>query len=207
MIAFDQPKLSVKKSLDGIVVDGTFIVSSSRSEVSPLARAIAEYDVEIVFPLTYPEDEPLVFETGGAIPRNKDHHINPGGNCCVTVWEAWRAKQSNHSIQAYIDGPLKNFFLGQHEMQETGKWPFGEWAHGKKGLVQSYAEVLGCNENETVIRDFLKVLSKKQLRGHWHCPCGSQKRLRHCCYEKLVKTSQTIPNSIAIQMFKRFSAT
>lgn len=183
-IAFDQPKLMVELINTGVKVSGTFIVTPTTTDYAG-AGIIAEYEIQIFFPATFPDGEPKVMETGGNIPRNEKHHINGDGSCCIVIWGLWVATSKNIDVQSYIDGPLKNYFLGQHHKKMKGEWPFGEEDHGHHGIIKALSRTLGCAEDAQIALSFLNLLSKKQVKGHWACPCGSRKKLRNCCITKI----------------------
>ncbi|WP_428249819.1 hypothetical protein [Ferrovibrio sp.] len=201
-IAFDQPKLSASLRDGQIYVDGYFRVLSGLSKIDAQG-AMAEYQIEIVFNPEYPNIEPKVYEVGNAIARDAEHHINPDGSCCLSVWEAWTAYSRSTSIQEFFDGPLKNFFLGQYLKRTTGDWPFGEERHGKEGLLDAFADRLGCSRNEKKIRYLLRLLSKEWPRGHWNCPCGSGLIVRKCCKKELSELSERLPQKNAKRMLVR----
>lgn len=52
--------------------------------------------------------------------------------------------------ESYLDGPVRNYFVAQLSYEQTGKWPFGEWQHGKPGLLQAYGEVLGVTAEHEI---------------------------------------------------------
>ncbi len=202
VIAFDQPKLSATISENGVSVSGTFILSSTVEEIAEQGT-IAEYEVCIFFPVSFPNGEPVVFETGNVIPRDHDYHVNDDGTCCIVIWEALATSTKNVTIQLYFDGPLKNFFLSQHQKALTGKWPFDEERHGKQGLIEAFANRLSCGRNEETVRYLLRVLSRDWPRGHWGCPCGSGRKIRKCCGERLSRLSKEVPKLDARRMLWR----
>ncbi|NKW81245.1 hypothetical protein HGG72_14430 [Ochrobactrum pecoris] len=136
-IAFDQPKLHASADGQSINVEGTYLVFE-KDVVSAPDGPIAEFYIKIELTDHYPRFEPRVFEVGGRIPRNPDRHINPDGDCCVTVWENWLVMVKDHSFSNFLNGPLNEYFLGQFWFEKTGKWPFGErgaWDAGsRRGL-------------------------------------------------------------------------
>ena len=67
---------------------------------------------------------------------------------------------------AYLDVPVRNFFLSQIIVASGKTWPFGQWDHGKKGLLQAYGELLGVAE-ERQIKAYLNYLASKKAKGHW----------------------------------------
>ncbi|MBF0445703.1 MAG: hypothetical protein HQL68_08935 [Magnetococcales bacterium] len=205
VIAFDQPKLSAVIKNNHVIVEGCFsIVSTNDSHKKH--GVIAEFLVKIIFSPLYPTDEPRVLETGNCIKHTLDNHINTDGSCCIVVWEEWITTNSDNSVQAYFDGPLKNFFLSQHIKKTTGEWPFGEYPHGKEGLLDAFTNVLECSKNETKVLYLLRILSKDRLRGHWNCPCKSGKTIRKCCLDDLVRLRTKVPSKMAQIMSNRLQS-
>jgi hypothetical protein len=200
-IGFDQPKLRAKADGASIVVSGTYLLTES-GPAHP-AGPISEFDIKIILPRSYPCREPQVFETTGRIPRCADRHINPGGDCCVTVWEHWLATADDFSFAGFLNGPVYEYFLSQYRFEQTGKWPFGERAHGAKGLEEAYAEALGNVPKTSDLLYLLRLLSQNWPKGHWSCPCGSGKRLRDCHRKELMARHHRAPPPIARQMLRR----
>lgn len=201
-IAFDQPKLSAVRHGPNIVVRGNYLLFENGAIANP-AGPISEFDIEIVLSDGYPIREPKVFEVGGRIPRSSDHHVNDEGDCCVTVWENWLVCAKDHSFAAFMNGPLNEFFLGQYWFEQTGKWPFGERSHGQKGLEEAYADALGIPNKKKDLIYHLRLLSRDWPKGHWLCPCGSGKPLRHCHSDELMALHERVPPRIAIRMLRR----
>ena len=203
-IAFDQPLLLANIEDGRIVVEGTYFVTST---TECQAGALAQYRIKMVLDGRYPSVEPIVTEIGGDIPRSIDYHINSDGACCIEIWERWTAAASDISVAAFIDGPLKNFFLSQHIKKTTGSWPFDEWKHGQEGLIQAFAQLLGCAPKETRVRFLLSGLSGwpgvRPPASRQPCPCRSGIVFRGCCRRKLKTLSNRISGAAAIRMLKR----
>lgn len=202
VIAFDQPELSANIQDGNVIVEGSFIVAPTTAEHAS-SGAIAEFSILIVLDLSYPKNEPRVSALGNNIPQTPEHHINDDGSCCVVIWEEWFATSEDTSIQAYFDGPLKNYFLGQHLKLTTGNWTFNERNHGKEGIIDAFAEILGCAKNEKKIGYLLRILSKEWPRGHWVCPCNSGQIIRNCCATDLATLSKKVPSKVAKKMNAR----
>lgn len=203
-IAFDQPKLHARKDDSTIHVEGSYLVFE-RNVVAAPGGPITAFDIRMELPVHYPCFEPKVFETGGRIPREPDRHINPDGDCCITIWEHWLATAADQSIAGYINGPLHEYFLGQFWFEKTGRWPFGERAHGTAGLEQAYAEVLTVANDRRQLLYHLRLLSQDWPKGHWRCPCGSGKRLRYCHRNELEEMHQRVRPDIARRMLRRLN--
>jgi hypothetical protein len=203
-IAFDQPLLMANIEAGRIVVEGTYFVTST-TEIH--AGAIAQYRIRMVLDGRYPSVEPIVTEIGGDIPHEIDFHVNKNGTCCIEIWERWTAAASDISVAAYIDGPLKNFFLSQHIKKTTGKWPFDEWKHGHEGLIQAFAQLLGCAPKKPRVRFFLNGLSGwsgvRPPANRRPCPCGSGIVFRGCCRRRLMALESRISRQAAEKMLER----
>ncbi len=204
-IAFDQPKLCATRDGSSLLVCGTYLLFEN-GVVSNPAGPISEYDIKMVLAESYPKREPKVFEVGERIPRCPDRHINDDGDCCVTVWEHWLVSSEDHSFAAFLNGPLNEFFLGQYWYEKTGRWPFGERPHGQKGLEEAYADALGIPNKKKDLLYHLRLLSQDWPKGHWLCPCGSGKRLRHCHQHDLMTLHEKVPPRIAKRMLRRLKA-
>ena len=204
-IGFHQPRLCAGCEDGSVIVRGTFLVLEPSVVASPTGP-ITTFDIKIIVPAGFPQREAQVYETGGRIPRSPDRHINTDGDCCVTVWEHWLASADDHSFAAFLNGPVHAFFLGQHYFETTGRWPFGEWSHGRKGLEEAYAELLGIpvKRNEIIYR--LRLLSLAWPKGHWLCPCGSGRRLRHCHHAEMMDLHRKVPPKIARRMLRRLKS-
>ena len=167
-------------------------------------RVVDRYFIEIEFPFNYPCDLPMVREVGGRIPHTADRHMYANGVACLFVPDerAWICPEGT-SLLEFLDGPVRNFFLGQSVFEMEGVWPFGQRSHGVQGILEFYAEILGTNDRATIIR-YLDVLRRKHVKGHWPCPCGSDQRLRKCHLSQIVELRQKIPPPLAYQSWKAF---
>ena len=165
-------------------------------------RVLDRFSIEISFPQG-PNGLPDITETAHRIPRTRERHINPDGTICTEVPEIWLLK-GKKSLLDYLDGPVRNYFLGQLLVEQGELWPFGEWDHGKLGLLQAYGELLGV-EGETAIRRLSDCLSHKKVKAHWACPCGSGKQIRSCHLAGLRRLHQRIPPRIARQALERLN--
>lgn len=142
---------------------------------------------------------PEIQEIGGRIPRTAERHNS--GAICTDVPELILLR-GKYSLVSYLDGPVRTYFFGQMMVERGEEWPFGEWEHGKAGLLQAYGEILEV-EGETTIRRFLDCLAHKKVKGHWPCPCGSGKRIRDCHAARLRQLHESVSLGIAKQALKR----
>lgn len=172
-------------------VRGTFPVRS------PSGHDLDRYRVSIRLSWNYPRTLPEVREVGGRIPWSADYHVNADGTCCVLLPEdRGRCFPEGAPFKTFLDGPLRDFFLGQSLVALGEPWPFGEWGHGKEGIYEFYRELIGTDDKATIAR-FLRVLTKLTPKPHWLCPCGSGKKTHRCCSAKVADLRRKVPPAIA----------
>lgn len=191
------PQLHFHVDNDVVFIRGSFPVVYEGKELD-------HYSIEIELPRSYPESLPIVRETGGRIPCTADRHMNSQERtaCVMLPDERWRLWPQGSGLLAYLSGPLRNFFLGQSVVDTGEPWPFGEWGHGAKGIVEYYSTLLKTDDIG-VIAGFLEYLAKKKTKGHWPCPCGSGKRLRDCHRELVRDLRDKIPRRYAEESLDR----
>lgn len=195
------PDLRVTLEGDVVHIRGSYPVMD---EVEVLDR----FQIEISVPPDFPDSTPVLREIGGRIPWNSDRHVNrDAGEACPIVPEEWLMWPERESILAFLEGPVRNFFLGQVLVEAGCRWPFGERTHGVPGLFEAYGEIVGASDREAILR-YLDCLSKEIMKGHWDCPCGSGKRLRNCHRDDLKalheKTSPLVARS-ALERLAKYS--
>lgn len=198
-IAADQPDLRLVIENGKVVLRGSFAL---RDDEGTLDR----YQVEIIFPEIYPDDLPVLKEIGGRIPRILDRHmVHEDGSACLLVPEEWFVICKDRSFRAFMEGAVKNFFLGQMLVEDGKPWPFGERSHGRDGIFEAYLELLGIDDRSMVL-PYLDCLRRERIKGHWDCPCGSKTRIRNCHREQLMALAERIPPSVAQKAYMRLSS-
>jgi hypothetical protein len=168
------PNLHFYREEDLVFVRGSFPLLQA-------GRVLDRFNIEIELPRNRPDDIPVIREKSGRIPRTSDNHINvASGDICLFVpEERWRLFPVGSGLIDFLNGPVRNYFVG-FALKELGEpWPFGERSHGKAGIIEYYSELLSTSD-EHVIRRYIQCLSKKSFKRHWPCPCGSGKKIRNC---------------------------
>ena len=196
-----QPELCISSCENIIVLEGSFVLSGPMGPFDC-------YDVKLHVPTNFPCQEPQVFETGGRIPKVVDRHVFPKyGNCCLGVWEEWLLTAPVCSFDAFLTGPLHDYFVSQSWFDAKGEWPYGDRSHDEKGIIESYAEVLGVSKDVRVVAEYLRLLSMAEVKGHHSCPCGSGRRLRNCHRDHITELRNRIDPTMAKRMLSRFRST
>jgi len=203
-LIFDQPALSVSVTGDHVVVAGNYFLNDAASTPDP-EGPMATFAVRVLLDASYPSVEPLVYETGGAVPQGR--HLNPNNTCCLGVWEQWLIEESDHSVSAFFLGPFRDYFLSQTHYQLHNEWPFGELPHGLDGIVVAYGAVLGIDPDHQRVAAYLRVLARPGWpRGHWSCPCGSGRTIRACHKAELTSLRGAIAPPMACRMLNRIAS-
>ena len=135
-------------------------------------------------------------EIGGRIPRGRDCHVNPDGTLCLAVAEEmWIKCQCRFDLRSFLAGPLRTFLLSNSLVEQGAAWPHGERSHGAVGICEFYQEAVGFGDARQVL-DLLRYLCKPRLKGHWPCPCGSEKNMRHCHHETIAQLHARVPTEV-----------
>lgn len=201
-LAFEQPALEVSVEGEQVVVSGHYFLNG---DLPSPDGPIATYSIRAVFDPGFPSVEPKVYEVAGVVPKGR--HVNPDGSCCTGVWEEWLVTSTDHSVAAYLAGPFRDFFLSQVHFQLHGEWPFGERSHGRAGIVEGYASVLGIPPEGRRVSAYLRGLSRPAwARGRWPCPCGSGRRVKSCHREDLTRLRHLVSPDMATRMLHRMEA-
>lgn len=185
------PDLSLEATEHGTLFRGSFPVRFRD-------RELGRFLVAIHLPHEFPDAEPIVMEIGGRIPHHPDRHVFPKtGVACVQAPGQWLARPAEErTLGNFLRGPLHNYFLGQLAVEAGLDWPFGEYEHGLPGLRTAYSEMLELDD-PNLVEPFLETLKKGRIKGHWPCPCGSGKIIRHCHVEKLRDLQARISSAAA----------
>lgn len=192
------PDLRVVNECGAVSIRGSFPVMDGRD-------VLDRFQIEISLPPDFPDSTPVLREIGGKIPWHEDRHVNQSnGEACPIVPEEWLVRPEHDSILAFLEGPVRNFFLGQILVEAGQPWPFGERAHGVPGLFEAYGEMVGTTDRDAIWR-YLDCLSRETLKGHWDCPCGSGKRLRNCHWDQFQSLHEKISPLTARSALKRIA--
>lgn len=163
------------------------VILSGRYQLIDGNNIVDTFLVEVMFPNRYPKGIPTVYEAGGRIPRTAERHMYPTGEACLFLpHQLAEIVPQGFSFLDFLNGPVKSFFVSQSYYELTGNWLFGEWPHGENAIYEFYAPLLKTNDRFT-IEKFIELISRKEIKGHWPCPCGSGKLLRQCHYDEVEK--------------------
>jgi hypothetical protein len=158
------------------------------------------YQIEIKAVPDYPNSFPLVFETGGRIPRNVDWHIfEDTGNCCIaSPPEEIIICNSGLTLLSFIDNQVKNYFYSQIFRNQNGYF-LKERSHGNKGWIEFFEETFMTNNIFNIEFGLNQIIEGKRIDRVSKCFCGSGKKYRKCH-----KKSYDILSKLSLDTIKLF---
>lgn len=140
-----------------------------------------QYEVKIIYPHEFPKKVPVMFETGGRIPREPDYHVNSDGSCCLSVpaLEMILLSKGINTIN-FIRELAIPYLANQTYKRKKGHFAGEEFAHGAGGIYQFYSEVFQT-QNSVLIISLLGKIIINQLPGRNNpCPCNSGAKYKKC---------------------------
>jgi len=157
------------------------------------------FSVMIILPDDYPHSPPNVQETGGRIPA--DFHQNPDRTLCLGIpIEVRQRFKKEPTLLAFVEKLLIPYLYSYSYFEKYGKLPFGEFAHGGKGIREYYQELFKTDDIYIVL-ELLKIMANGSYRGHHLCPCNSGKILRKCHGQLILKLLKEYPKEIFFKDF------
>jgi hypothetical protein len=181
LIGSDYPtlKYALNHRLRSIFLDGTITL---RAECG----IPTQIRTRIVFPNTYPEHEPLAYETGDMFEHVPDRHFFRDGGCCLwlPVESEWNPRETT-ALHNFLDH-VSTFFERQliYDAAPDKRWAWGERGHGVDGYIEFIQEALGGDVS--AVSNFVGLLSgREKIDPNSECPCGKGKKLKYCHAKRL----------------------
>lgn len=158
------------------------------------------FQVLIVFPEGYPDELPLLYETGGRRERlSRDtgkrlidlHYYGDGRACLCHPYDEALYVDRGAPFGSYMTRLVEPFLHSQSVFEREGRWPFGERGHGDSGKWEFYAERLGGEDYRLVLSCLKRLSQDGKPKAHRHCPCGSGVGIVTCHPELLRGMAET----------------
>lgn len=191
-------------------IDGALEVRGGHPVTTPDGTEVTRFSVKIQLPSSFPDELPVVFETGNRIPRNSDRHTNPNGSCCVGVPAALRKRLGrNFKVSSYILGPMSEYFLGQALVEIGEPWPAGEARHGPLGVLDFWQSFFPDDLPRQIAQVLRSAAKTKPPRKSSRCPCGRRQPVRRCHrssirrLQSLYPPSELLNDAMAIEVLRR----
>lgn len=193
-----QPHLVAEIKEGVILISGPFVCFAPEGPFDA-------YDIEIRVDPSFPTLEPSVREIGGRIERSIDWHMFNSDLCCLGIWPHWLWQTPEPDFEAFLTGPVHDFFLSQSHRERLGTWPFGERAHGFRGQAEAFLEIMEMPEHADA-KAAIRLLSGRVLKGHHACPCGSGEKLRSCHLDHFSRLRESLDPTIILAMNRALKA-
>ena len=190
------PDLVLVARPDGVVAEG-------RVALFDAGRVADEYQVAVRLPPEHPAGYPVLFETGGRIPRVSDRHMEGNtGKCCVmAVDELHFRYPGGCDLLTVLSEPVTAFLISQTYYEAHDGWPFDAREHGLDGRLGFYAEQVGAKDT-TVGLSVAMVVAGSSAGGGTKCPCGSGRPLRKCHRDVIRRLRDRIPQALVADLIR-----
>ncbi len=144
------------------------------------------YSLKICVVDQFPRAIPLVYETGGRIPR--DFHTNPSGDLCLgSRLRLLGLLRSTPTLIGFAERVLVPYLYAFTYSERFRELPFGDLAHGSQGILDDYRVLFDVGNNGAAL-ELLRLLGlKKRVANKKPCPCGSGRRFGACHNHRLVR--------------------
>ena len=125
----------------------------------------------------------------------RDLHINDDDSICLMIDECEQAYfPDGFKIIDFFENILEPYLYWISFYRKYNQPPWDDYAHGKLGYLELYAEGIICFEKlkSKVSYDWNKI---SKIKGHHLCICNSNKKLRNChkkIYQAIYKIKKEI---------------
>lgn len=154
------------------------------------------YNIELTIPVDYPNSLPKVKEVDGKVKNTPDNHINVHDNnsfCLGSNIGCHLKFNEQPSLLGFFENLVIPFLYSYSCKREYNVMPYGELAHGPKGLIEDYKEKFSLKTVAQVFRTLYIIVFDK-YKGHHNCVCGSGLKLRNCHGDIIKEMKQTKHN-------------
>lgn len=140
-----------------------------------------KYAIEIQSVPDYPLKFPLVFETGGRIPRNIDWHtFETDGHCCLKNQpEEILICRRGIDLESFIEKEVKPYFFNQAYRERYGYY-LQERSHGLLGQLEFFFDLFRTKNLLELYRLMMFVRRGAEPSRSEKCFCGSGEKYRRC---------------------------
>lgn len=133
---------------------------------------------------------PLVFETGGYIPKTIDFHVYPAQkNLCIKALpeELWICRNGLSPL-TFIEEELKPCLFHHIFRKEYGHFE-QERAHDTRGNIDSLKELVGISSDAWLVELIERYFRFQYPNPNDICSCRSGRKFFNCCADDWKKLS------------------
>lgn len=163
------------------------------------------FALEILFPSDYPSCFPLVWETGGKIPRIAKRHVMPNeGNLCLAPPpEVVLLCRQGLTTIGFFDNALLPRLAEEYMVRNGGEYQ-REYSHGIPALWEFYQRYLGIGAPTEILIVLELMINKRLPHGKKLCPCGSTIQFKDCHMPRI--TALEVLGEVNIENYHRLLA-
>lgn len=141
------------------------------------------FSLRLVCLSDYPSTLPTVYDLTDYFPRDQDFHTYSDGSFCLgSDLKIKSILTSDSSLINFFEKVVVRFLYAVSHRIEFGNFPYGELAHGEKGLIDDYSELFRVDGKASVLQALKALGLRKRVANKLPCPCGCNKRLGSCKY-------------------------
>lgn len=143
-----------------------------------------EYEV-IIWLYDFPNNFPVVFESGERIPKKARRHIfEKTGNCCFTTTakEEILLKQEVFTVKQFIDKIVVPYFQNNSYFELNKEYKYGEYSHSLGFAThETYKDILDVNDIYLMEQILTKRLSSIiRISENSKCYCNRDIKIKYC---------------------------
>ena len=137
------------------------------------------FEVRVLIPFDFPSIPPSVFPIDDRLPKTF-HRLENGALCLGSptrqLLSLTRKPKLVDFFREFVVPYLYTFVLYERGIA----LPFGELAHGRRGLLDDFNSLFFVNSDEAVMGLVYLTSRPKRKANRQMCPCGSRVRLSRC---------------------------
>jgi len=170
------PELSLTPSKRAnVVVEGAFHFCSICGGI----ELEDVYELKFVIDRSFPKQLPAVFETGKRIPTDF-HRLSDGSFCLGSPLKLQLLLGRSFSFSDFVHKCVVPYLHGFSILERGEELPFGDLAHGFKGIIDEYKEIFKV-ESTVAVNELFYLASRPRSKANREpCPCGSGLRVGKC---------------------------
>jgi len=159
-----------------LLLTGTICFTATSPGLETITDA---YQVSISVPPAFPRETPRVKEQGYRIDRAY-HRLSDGSFCLGSPARLRLALATKPTLLGFINSCVIPYLYGYSFFERHGRPPFGELAHGDRGLIEDFMRIFGAASASACAGMLALTGMKKRVANKHRCPCGSGERLGRC---------------------------
>ena len=171
------PGLAIVPAGDAaLTLAGTLAFTASAPGLETISDS---YDIEISVRSEFPQRVPRVKDLGSRVARDY-HRLDDGSFCLGSPARLRLVLAQTPTVPAFIEKCVIPYLYGYSFFERHGQPPFGELAHGDRGIVDDYMQLFRVASLQACIGMLSAIGMKRRVANKLPCPCGSGKRLGRC---------------------------